>query len=138
MMVSMCLCCGRPSNEKVSAINAVAEAVELFREVMVAPDQEVFETLLSESLTYGHSNGLIEDRTSCITSMVSGKFKFTSLDFSEQTIQIVGNTAVVRHVLFGHTADEGKEPGTIRLHVLQVWIQHDNGWQLLARQAVRI
>lgn len=136
-VLSMFLGCGKPASENVS-VNAVEEAVELFREVMLMPDQETFEALFAESLTYGHSNGLIEGQTTCIASMVSGRFKFTSLDFSEQMIQIVDNTAIVRHVLFGHTADEGKEPGTIHLHVLQVWIQNDNGWQLLARQAVRI
>src|SRR5690606_16747551 len=102
------------------------------------PGQEALEALFEESLTYGHSNGLIEDRTTCIASMVTGKFNFTSLEFSEQSIDVVGNTAVVRHVMFAHTADAGKEPGTVRLHVLQVWVHKDGKWQLIARQAVRI
>lgn len=134
----MCLSCNQVRDEKPSDQEAVAVAVESFRRVMLSPGQEALEALFEESLTYGHSNGLIEDRTTCIASMVTGKFNFTSLEFSEQSIDVVGNTAVVRHVMFAHTADAGKEPGTVRLHVLQVWVHKDGKWQLIARQAVRI
>ena len=116
----------------------VENIVESFRQALVEPDQAILEGLTNESLTYGHSLGLIEDRQTFIESLVSAKFKFTSLEFSEQTVDIVGNTAVVRHTLFGHTADEGKDPGTVTLKVLLVW-QKDNGkLRLIARQAVRI
>ncbi|SEK29980.1 nuclear transport factor 2 family protein [Parapedobacter koreensis] len=126
------------TNESGPTEATVAAAVASFREVMLNPNQEVFEELLDESLTYGHSNGLIEDQATCIASMVSGKFKFTSLEFSAQTINVIGNTAIVRHELFGHTADEGKEPGTTNLKVLQVWIQKEGKLRLVARQAVKI
>ncbi len=137
MATSMCLSCNR-SHEAGTPEAAVAAAVESFREVMLHPDQEVFEGLFDEALSYGHSNGLIEDRATCIASMVGGKYKFTSMELSEQTIHVVGNTAIVRHTLFGHTHDGGKEPGTIHLKVLQAWVQKEGKWQLLARQAVRI
>lgn len=134
MMVAGC-------NENEHGPNDVADveaAVELFRQTMVAPDESVFYKLTSPELTYGHSNGLIEDRETCIASMVTGKYKFLSLELSEQTVALSGNTAIVRHRFFAHTHDEGKEPGTVTLHVLQVWQQGDEGWQLLARQAVKI
>lgn len=123
---------GTLTNPEVEAI------VESFRQALVEPDQAVLEELTDELMTYGHSLGLIEDRQTFIASLVSGKFKFTSLDFSEQTIDIVGNTALVRHTLFGHTADEGKDPGTVTLKVLLVWQKDDGKLRLIARQAVRI
>lgn len=134
----MLLSCNQTPDGKLSDEAAVAAAVESFRRAMLNPEQEAFEALFDESLTYGHSGGLIENRSDCIASMVTGKFKFTGLEFSEQSIDMVGNTAAVRHVMFAHTADAGKEPGTIRLHVLQVWVKKNAGWQLMARQAVRI
>lgn len=133
----MCLSCNQEQG-LVSSATEVEAAIERFREVMLQPDQKIFEGLLAESLTYGHSNGLIEDKATCIASMVSGKYKFTSLDFSEQTIHVANNTAIVRHILFGHTQDAGKEAGTVNLKVLQVWFRNDGKWQLLARQAVKI
>lgn len=119
--------------------NAEMEStVEAFRQALLEPNRTVLEKMTHKSLTYGHSLGLVEDRQTFIASLVSGKFKFTDLDFSEQTIDVVGNTGLVRHTLFGHTADEGKDPGTVTLKVLLVW-QKDNGKiRLLARQAVRL
>lgn len=117
---------------------AVAFAVELFRKTMVDPDQATFDRLVSKLLSYGHSNGLIEDKPACIASMVNGKFNFETLELSDQTIEVVDNTAIVRHTFFAHTHDEGKEPTTVKLKVLMIWLKQKGQWRLLARQAVRI
>ncbi len=116
----------------------VADAVEKFRKTMVDPYQKTFEALTSEHLSYGHSSGLIEDRKIAIESMVSGKFNFTSLDLTEQTVQVVGKTAWVRHTFFAHTHDAGKEAGTVKLKVLMIWVKQKGDWILLARQAVKV
>lgn len=117
---------------------AVASAVELFRKTMVDPDGKVFQGLTSESLSYGHSNGLVEDKKTCIESMVTGKYNFESLELTEQTIKLSNNTAIVRHTFFAHTHDAGKDPGTVKLKVLQIWQKENGKWLLLARQAVKI
>ncbi len=121
-----------------ASTDSVATAVELFRKTMVDPDQETFDRLISEHLSYGHSTGLIEDKATCIASMVSGKFNFESLDLTDQTIEVVDNTALVRHTFFAHTHDAGKDPTTVKLKVLMVWLKQQGQWKLLARQAVRI
>lgn len=116
----------------------VAQAVESFRKTMVQPDQAAFVKLTSQALSYGHSNGLVEDQKTCIESMITGKYKFTSLELTEQTINITGQTAIVRHHFFAHTHDAGKDPGTAKLKVLQVWVKEKANWVLLARQAVKV
>lgn len=116
---------------------AVAAGVELFRKTMVDPDQQTFDRLIAESLSYGHSSGLIEDKQTCIASMISGKFNFESLALTDQTIEVVDSVAVVRHTFFAHTHDAGKDPGIINLKVLMVWHKKNNQWRLLARQAVK-
>jgi len=118
-------------------VTAVEEAVEVFRQTMLHPNQTKFEELTSAKLSYGHSSGLIEDQETCIASMVSGKFKFLRIDLINQTIDVEGNTAIVRHEFNADTHDEGKEAGTVKLKVLQVWHKLDNHWRLLARQAVK-
>jgi len=131
----MCSCSQQNEPATVAEVEA---AVERFRQTMVEPDEATFYRLTSPKLTYGHSSGLVEDRQTCIASMVTGKYKFLSLELSGQQIEISGNTAIVRHRFFAHTHDSGKEPGTVTLHVLQIWQRADEGWQLLARQAVKI
>lgn len=116
----------------------VESTVETFRQALLDGDEAALNNLSASELTYGHSGGLIEDRDTFVHSMVSKKFVFTSLDFSDIDIAVVGNTAVVRHSLFAHTADEGKDPGTVSLKVLLVWQKIDGQLQLIARQAVRV
>ena len=137
IILAMALGCGNqqsaPQNEA-----AVETVVEQLRMALLNPSNRTLQALTAPQLTYGHSNGLIEDRETCITSMVSGKYKFLTLTFSEQTVDVVGNTAIVRHRMYADTHDEGKAPGTASLHVMQVWQHTADGWKLLARQAVKI
>ena len=116
---------------------AVADAVETLRKAMVDPDKATLERITSVKLSYGHSNGRVEDRTSFIESLFSGKSDFVSIKISEQTVTVSGNTAIVRHTLEGSTNDSGK-PATVKLAVLLVWNQRGTSWQLLARQAVKL
>jgi len=116
---------------------AVAQAVESLRKSMVDPDKSTLDKLTSVKLSYGHSAGKIEDKNSFIESLVSGKSDFVSITLSDQIIVISGNTAIVRHTLDGSTNDGGKQ-GTVKLSVLLVFNQKGTGWQLLARQAVKL
>lgn len=117
---------------------AVADAVRQLNQAMVDANHIALDQLTSEKLSYGHSSGLIEDKNTYITSIVDGKFGFTSIDLTDQTIAISDNVALVRHRFEAATDDKGKDPGTARLYVLQVWQKQKGKWLLLARQATRI
>lgn len=132
--------CQQPSQNQADTSNyknEVEEAVELLRKQLLDPEKEALQNLTSEKLTYGHSAGLIENQAEFMESLLSEKFNFETLDLTEQTIDISGETAIVRHHLTGNTADVGKEPGTANLKVLQVWQKQEGNWKLLARQAVK-
>jgi hypothetical protein len=115
----------------------VAEAVETLRLTMVDPNEATFKKLLSDDLSYGHSGGHVDTKMEFIEALKTGKSDFLKIDLSDQTIKIVGKTAIVRHKLIGETHDAGKEQTTVKLLVLTVWIKQKSGWQLLARQAVK-
>ncbi|MBC7892858.1 MAG: nuclear transport factor 2 family protein, partial [Sphingobacteriaceae bacterium] len=104
---------------------------------MIDPDRAGLERLASPDLSYGHSNGLLEDRAAFVEALVSNKSDFVTIDLSEQTIRVTGNVAVVRHKLAAETKNSGT-PGTAKLAVLLVWQKQNSGWVLLARQAVKI
>ncbi|MBK7870308.1 MAG: nuclear transport factor 2 family protein [Saprospiraceae bacterium] len=119
------------------AETAVANTVETLRKAMVDADKSALENISAEELSYGHSSGKIENKSEFVEAIVSGKSDFVKIDLSDQTIKVVGKTALVRHKFFAETNDGGK-PGTVTLHILTIWQKQKGGWKLLARQAVRV
>lgn len=115
----------------------VANAVKFLKEAMVSGNQTDLEKITSESLSYGHSGGKLEDKTAFVKSISSGASDFVSIDLSEQTISLTGKTAIVRHKLAAKTNDGGK-PNEVKLGVLLVFIKEGKDWKLLARQAYKL
>lgn len=116
---------------------ALANAVEQLRSNMVEPNEAILSELASPSLSYGHSNGVIEDKEEFVTSLVSGKYNFLSIQLTNQTIAIQGDIGIVRHDLDADTHDMGKPENTVKLHILTVWQKKEERWVLVARQAVK-
>ena len=116
---------------------AVAQAVEAFRTAMLKADRAQFEALTAEQLSYGHSAGRVENKTQFITAATSGQSRWKFITLTDQTVQIVGNNAIVRHTLTGETERDGKT-NPVKIGVLMVWHKPAGQWQLLARQAVRL
>jgi hypothetical protein len=115
----------------------VTAAMEALRQNLLSPKRESLLELAAPSLSYGHSSGMMENRDSFIASLSSGRFKFEQLNFSEIAIELSDRAAIVRHILTGRSADQGKAPADVNLHVLLVWYKQDGEVRLLARQAVK-
>ena len=115
---------------------AVANAVEQLRKAMIDGNKTELENLVSDSLSYGHSGGHIDDKKEFVDKLVSGKSDFVTIELSEQTIRVNGKTAIVRHKLNATTNDGGK-PAEVHLLVLLVWQKKHGHWKLWARQAVK-
>lgn len=116
---------------------AVSDASEKLRLAMISGDKTVLEFLILPELTYGHSSGHIDDAKEFVEKLVSKQSNFLNIENTNQSIQIVDKTAIVRNHLYGKTADLGKEPAEVNLDILYVWSRTKNGWKLLARQAVK-
>jgi hypothetical protein len=117
---------------------SVASIVEKLRVAIVDANEAELNKLTSPKLTYGHSNGLIEDKKEFVRAIISGESNFTKIDLSEQSVSISGDVALVRHNLAGETHNKGKEPGTTKLGVLMVFQKTKGSWLLLARQAFKL
>lgn len=115
----------------------VATAVEKLRQALIDGKQGPLEAIAANELTYGHSNGKVQDKKAFVTALISGASDFVTIDLSNQTMKVVGNTAWVRHDLNG-TSNDGGVPGVVKLRVLLVWQKQHGVWKLLARQAVKI
>jgi hypothetical protein len=112
-------------------------AVESLRKQMIDPNKTSLDGLLMDGLSYGHSTGRLDTKASLMESLLNGSSDFVTITLSDQTININGKTAIVRHKLIAATNDSGK-PGEAKLAVLLVWQKEHKNWKLLARQAVKL
>ena len=116
---------------------AVANRVESFRKALVDPTESNLKALTSKDLSYGHSSGVLEDQKVFIKKLLSGESDFVTIEFQNQSIQIVGDVAIVRHNLAAHTKDSGVEKD-IKIGNVLVWQKQKNKWLLIARQAFKL
>src|SRR5580692_4368580 len=115
----------------------LASAVEAFRKALIDPTKAALDKLTMNELTYGHSSGMIQDKAAFEQALLSGASDFVSIDLSQQTMHVVGNTAWVRH-LFSAVTNDGGKPGEAHLSILMVWMKQKGQWRVLARQAVKV
>jgi ketosteroid isomerase-like protein len=138
MVMALALLTGAPGMAAQSSDEAaIAQAVDAFRNAMLTADRSQFEALCADQLSYGHSAGKIETKAQFIDGATSGQSVWKSLTLTDQSHQIVGNNAIVRHTLTGETENDGKTT-PVKIGVLMVWQKQDGRWKLLARQAYRL
>ena len=116
-------------------VNAVSAAVEALRKAMIAADRSALEKLTADELSYGHSSGRLETKAQFIEALTSGKSGFSAIELSDQTIDIVDKTALVRHVFNGASR---RESANLKLSILTVWLEQQGQWKLVARQAAKL
>lgn len=114
----------------------IESTIKQFRKAILEKNTSVLNELLSQNLSYGHSDGHLEGKSDFITKIADGTYSFLTMELSRQSISETGNVAVVRHELDAKTNDEGKA-GEAHLYVLLVWYRFENEWKLIARQAVK-
>jgi len=116
----------------------VAEAVEILRLAMISGDSVALSNIAHDALSYGHSGGHVEGKAEFVHKLASKQSNFIKIEFSDQTIHVVGNTAIVRHKLVAETHDAGKDVSAVKIAILYVFKKEKDHWQMLARQAVKI
>lgn len=137
-MFSGCAMMPAGTGSAASAQPEVAAAAERLRVAMIDPTAAALGALVADDLSYGHSGGKVDTKTSFISDLLDGKSDFVSIAITEQTIKVIdSSTAIVRHTLTADTNDSGK-PGKVSLKILGVWQKQGGAWKLLARQAVRV
>ena len=115
--------------------SAVSAAVEALRKATIAADKSALEKLTAAELSYGHSSGRVETKAEFIEALVSGKSGFSAIELAGQTVNVVDRIAIVRHVF---NATRRKEGDKVKLFNLTIWMQQQDQWKLLARQAAKL
>lgn len=137
-IVGAAMAYGRPAHAQTGEERAVAQAVDALSKAMIEVDRARLQALTSDKLSYGHSAGRIENQTQFIDYIVSRASAFRSITLGDQTISLVDNEAIVRHLLIGETVNPAGQVTPVRVGVMQVWTKQGSDWKLFARQAYRV
>ena len=115
----------------------IARAIEQLRIVMMQPDSAVLASLVSDDLEYVHSSGTVRDKQGFINEFMKRQTNVTNVVFSNQTIKLSGDVAIVRHRMVADAHNPGYPP-LIDIIVMMVWKKEHGNWRMLARQAAKL
>jgi ketosteroid isomerase-like protein len=118
-------------------VAAVDQAVEALRKALLEADKTQLEKLTAEQVSYGHSDGRVQNKAEFIDGVMTRKAIVKSITFPELKVAVVGNAAIARHIWLSDSETDGK-PATTKIGVLQVWQKQDGSWKLLARQGYKL
>jgi ketosteroid isomerase-like protein len=125
----------------------VQTAADVEREVLAADDGRVkallandfaaLELLLGDDLTYVHSNGHLDTKTSYIEGLRSGASRYLTMDMSDVSVRALGDTAVL-NAKFEATVQVRSGVVNPKPRVLIVYAKRDGRWQMVAWQSTPI
>jgi hypothetical protein len=114
-------------------IEIVLAAESQLATAMIKGDVATIDKLLSDDLSYTHSNAKIENKADVLRTATTGSTKYESISYDTTTVRQYGDTVVTTHNMTFVV-----QPNTNKLYVTFVWIKQPAGWQLVARQATRL
>ena len=106
-------------------------------EAMTTKNISFLGEVLSEDLTYTHSNGLFETKTDHIANIQSGLLVYKSMKPEDMQIKVYRKSAVITGVVQVTGALKEKE-FDIRLRYTDVYIKKKGKWKLVAWQSVKL
>lgn len=116
----------------------VLSVLQQFDKALIERDAEVLSSITSIGLTYGHSSGKIQNKEEFIDDVVNGTFQFLSITNQQQSVDILDNVAIVRHVQSAEALNDGVE-ARVHIGIVMVFKRNGNGGtELIARQAYKL
>ena len=116
---------------------SVKQNVEALREALLKADKAQLERLSAEQLSYGHSDGRVQNKAEFIDGVMTRKATVKSINFPDLKIAVAGDAAIARHLYESESETDGK-PNSVRIGTLQVWQKQGGNWKLLARQGYKL
>ena len=110
--------------------------VKEFHQALVNKNTVSINQQTDKALSYGHSNGWVQNKTDIIKDLETGYISYQSFKEDSISVTINGTMANVRFVA-DITATMNATTSNFHLKVLEVWVKKGKRWVLFARQAVK-
>jgi ketosteroid isomerase-like protein len=116
---------------------AVSAAVEDLRKASLAADTAKLTALSDDQITYGHSDGRVQNKAEMLDGFKARKATVKSIDFPDLKIAVAGNVAVSRHRYVSDSELDGKA-NHVDIGVIECWHKQGADWKLLGRQGYKL
>ncbi len=138
LYIPLLLVIGLRLNAQSISATSIQDSEQARFEAQVRRDTALLRLLIDGSLTYYHSNGLVETKEEFIQSVGNGKIRYNKMSRTgEINIRKYGKTAVVT----GIVAVEGSlkdKPFDISLRYTSVYLKQKKYWKLIAWQSTKL
>ena len=128
---------GSPAFAEAGDEATVRQNVEALREALLKADKAQLARLTADQLSYGHSDGRVQNKPEFIDGVMTRKATVKSINFPDLKIAVAGDAAIARHIYESESETDGK-PNNVRIGALQVWQKQSGNWKLLARQGYKL
>ena len=118
--------------------DAVLKNVEAFRAAQAAGKADPIAPLLADDLSYSHSSGAVDDKAKLLSGISTANYKWTTLEYKNPTVKVVGPAAIVRFNFVGEQEFTDGKKTPQNLHILMNWQKQGSEWKLLSRSATKL
>jgi hypothetical protein len=112
----------------------VLAALDAWKQAALGNDAAALDKLYHKDLAYTHSSAKVQNKKEAIDALNTPSDRLTAIEYHGLTTHVYGSTAIVKG-FFDITNGTG---ALSHLDILMVWLKGPQGWQLVARQAVRL
>ena len=116
----------------------ILKNVETFRAGQAAGKADAIAPLLADDLSYSHSSGAVDDKAKLLSGISTANYKWTTLEYKNPTVKVVGPAAIVRFNFVGEQEFTDGKKTPQNLHILMNWQKQGNDWKLLSRSATKL
>ena len=116
----------------------ILKNVETFRAGQAAGKADAIAPLLADDLSYSHSSGAVDDKAKLLSGISTANYKWTTLEYKNPTVKVVGPAAIVRFNFVGEQEFTDGKKTPQNLAILMNWQKQGSDWKLLSRAATKL
>jgi hypothetical protein len=120
-----------------SAKQDIETSIDALYKAMISQDKSILDKLTAEELSYGHSTGLVENKSEFEKNIMTRATNFTTIDNSNQSVNITDHLAIVRSIT-SFKGSNSAGPLDVKIGILMIWQKQGEQWKLLARQGFKL
>jgi ketosteroid isomerase-like protein len=119
------------------AEQAVLAAQDKRLAATMAADVPLLGGMMTDDLTYTHSNAVVETRAEFLDALKTGRYRYRSTTFDERRVRLYGDAAVVSGVCRVALTAEGRDLD-VRLRFTELYVKQGGSWKMALWQSTRV